>query len=57
MKANKITTKYVSYRCFSNLQISNLQMLNDETIELQNKFIQWTTRLPEQIRMQYAADL
>ena len=37
--------------------VSNLQMLNDETTELQNKFIQWTTRLPEQIRMQYAADL
>ena len=37
--------------------ISNLQMLNDENTELQNKFIQWTTRLPEQIKMQYAADL
>ena len=37
--------------------VSNLQMLNDETTELQNKFIQWTTRLPEQIKMQHAADL
>ena len=38
--------------------VSDLQMLNDETTELQNKFIQWTTRLPEQIKMpQYAADL
>ena len=56
IKENKITTKYASYRCFWNL-VSNLQMLNDETTELQNKFIQWTTRLPEQIKMQYAADL
>ena len=29
-----------------------MQVLNDETTELQNKFIQWTTRLPEQIKMQ-----
>ena len=37
--------------------VSNLQMLNDETTELQNKFIQWTNRLPKQIKMQSAADL
>ena len=34
--------------------VSNLQVLNDETTELQNKFIQWTNSLPEQIKMQYA---
>ena len=34
-----------------------MEVLNDDTIELQNKFIQWTTRIPEQIKMQYAADL
>ena len=37
--------------------VSNLQMLNDENTELQSKFVQWTTRLPEQIKMQYAAVL
>ena len=35
-----------------------MQVLNDETIEQQNQFSQWTTRLLEQIKMpQYAADL
>ena len=29
-----------------------MEVLNDETIEQQNQFIQWTTRLPEQIKMQ-----
>ena len=32
--------------------VSILQVVNDETTELQKKFIQWTTRLPEQIKMQ-----
>ena len=34
-----------------------MQVLNDETIEQQKQFIQWATRLSEQIKMQYAADL
>ena len=34
-----------------------MQVLSDETIEQQKQFIQWTTRLPEQIKMQYAEDL
>ena len=29
-----------------------MEVLNDETIEQQNQFIQWTTRLPGQIKMQ-----
>ena len=32
-----------------------MQVLNDETIDQQKQFIQWATRLPEQIKMQYAA--
>ena len=34
-----------------------MQVLNEETIEQQKQFIQWATRLPEQIKMQYAEDL
>ena len=35
-----------------------MQVLNDETIEQQKQFIQWTTRLLGQIKMpQYSADL
>ena len=35
-----------------------MQVLNDETLEQQKQFIQWTTRLPEHIKMpQYSADL
>ena len=28
-----------------------MQVWNDETIEQQKQFIQWTTRLPEEIKM------